>query len=118
MLLITFVARRLCPVAALPVYRIAELRPRSPQQQLEEFLASWAAQPLFSLAVHTLSDQELAAAALAGCVPGKQPAGGCSSNAARQRLQGLVVCWEMRHAFYLELSGELVCRDLNLHTLK
>lgn len=103
--------------------RVVELRPRSTPMQLEEFFAEWAAQPRCALALHCLSDEELAAAATAAASvastaklpppPGQSggaalgPAGEAGAAAApRRRLQGLAVCWSLQEAFFLELSGE------------
>lgn len=91
-----------CPV----VCRLTELRPRTPVAQLEEFFASWAAAPLFSLALHVLSDEELTTAALALCGGSKRQPGGAGSGAGAQRLQGMAVCWDSKKTFYLELSGK------------
>ena len=85
--------------------------------QLAEFLELWAAQPRYALALHTLSDEELAAAAAtagglggigaAGKLPRPGSAGdGSTADEPRQRLQGIAVCWDLQQAFFLELSGE------------
>jgi hypothetical protein len=89
---------------------------------VEEFFTLWAAQPRCALAVHTLTDEDLAAAAAAGSGgsskvhPGS--AGGSAAGAAGaagppqwQRLQGLAVCWGLQETFFLELTGQqlLVC---------
>lgn len=106
---------------------MAELRPRSTASQLAEFFEQWAAQPRYALALHTLSDEELAAAAatagglgsLAVSVGGKlvRPGsagrgggdvavvGAAAAEEPRQRLQGIAVCWDPQQAFFLELSG-------------
>ena len=83
--------------------RVTEMRARSSAAQLRDFFAIWAAQQQFALALHTLSDEELAAAAaVAGS---KQRSGGAGAGAPLQRLQGLAVCWGTQEAVYLELSG-------------
>lgn len=91
--------------------RVTELRPRTPALQLEQFFVSWAAQPSFSLAIHTLGHEELSAAAAAAAMGGRQQqrlgSGGGAAGSRVQRLQGLAVHWAPQQAFYLELSGAL-----------
>ncbi|PSC69888.1 helicase and polymerase-containing TEBICHI [Micractinium conductrix] len=90
--------------------KVTELRPRTPAQHLEEFFALWRAQPRFALALHTLSHDELSAAA-AGLAAGPPPtvASGRRPGSAgvppTQRLQGLAVCWDLRQSFFLELTA-------------
>lgn len=105
-----------CPVVSLS--RVTELRPRTPAQHLEEFFALWRAQPRFALALHTLSHDELSAAA-AGLAAGPPPtvASGRRPGSAgvppTQRLQGLAVCWDLRQSFFLELTGAVGVRSLH-----
>jgi hypothetical protein len=96
---------------------VTELRPRTPALQLEQFFVSWAAQPSFSLAAHTLTDGEVSAAAAAAAMGGRQQqsaGGGGAAGLDLQRLQGLAVYWDSQQAFYLELTGQLLltCRLL------
>lgn len=120
------------PILAGCLCRVTELRPRSTTSQLAEFFEQWAAQPCYALALHTVSEDELAAAAAAAggigslavsvggklVRPGSVGAGGeaaadtaGAAGEPRQRLQGIAVCWDLQQAVFLELSGgmQLLC---------
>lgn len=115
-----------CQSCAGCLCRVTELRPRSTASQLAEFFEQWATQPRYALALHTVSEDEIAsAAAAAGGIgslavsvggklvrPGSVTAGGeaaagtaGAAGELRQRLQGIAVCWDLQQAFFLELSG-------------
>lgn len=109
-----FPARALALAPSSATRRVVELRPRTPAAHLEEFFSLWGAQPRCALAVHSITDEELAVLASAAAAvpavastvgPTRPGSAGRGPLSQQPRLQALAVCWDLRLAYFLELSG-------------